>query len=254
MLVWAKAGASIGEEGLGYIRGYCIAEATGSPAGDASDVEIFLTTWVCGSKAIAASSTITDGSLPRVYDAVNSQGRPDFRHNAHGHLPVHLTFFLHGMLVGVLQSTSRARWLSSSSLLTSVTRPTDPTSFFLLSSLFCGRHFAVARACIAWYGCRCGVNAIGRRPRGRPMPRTVARGAPLMWANILHSSRCQKSLVIRRFRTFKRRNQELQGTSDKSCQSSRICRKNCALSRKGYQGNMAVLPHVRSLEVITISI
>lgn len=93
LLVWAKAGASMGEEGLGYIRGYCIAEAVGSPAGDGSDVEIFLTTWVCGSKDIAASSTITDGSLPRVYDAVNSQGRPDFRHNAHGHLPVHLTFF-----------------------------------------------------------------------------------------------------------------------------------------------------------------
>ena len=89
----------MGEEGLGYIRGYCIAEAVGSPAGDGSDVEIFLTTWVCGSKDIAASSTITDGSLPRVYDAVNSQGRPDFRHNAHGHLPVHLTFFLYGMLV-----------------------------------------------------------------------------------------------------------------------------------------------------------
>lgn len=43
---------------------------------------------------MAASSTMTDGNLPRVYDAVNSHGSPALRHNAHGHLPVHLVFFL----------------------------------------------------------------------------------------------------------------------------------------------------------------
>ena len=42
----------------------------------------------------ASSSTGIEGSLPLVYDAVNSHERPALRHNAHGHLPVHLVFFL----------------------------------------------------------------------------------------------------------------------------------------------------------------
>jgi hypothetical protein len=37
---------------------------------------------------------MTEGNLPRVYDAVNSQGRPDRRQSVHGHRPVHRVFFL----------------------------------------------------------------------------------------------------------------------------------------------------------------
>jgi hypothetical protein len=43
---------------------------------------------------MADSSTMTDGSRPLVYDAVNSQGSPDLRHSVHGHRPEHLVFFL----------------------------------------------------------------------------------------------------------------------------------------------------------------
>jgi hypothetical protein len=42
----------------------------------------------------AASSTMTEGSLPLVYEAVNSQGWFDTRHSAHGQRPEHLVFFL----------------------------------------------------------------------------------------------------------------------------------------------------------------
>lgn len=44
---------------------------------------------------IADTSTMTDGSLPLVYEAVNSHGWFDTRHRAHGQRPVHLVFFLH---------------------------------------------------------------------------------------------------------------------------------------------------------------
>jgi hypothetical protein len=44
----------------------------------------------------AASSTMTEGSLPLVYEAVNSQGWFDTKHSAHGQRPVHLVFFLQG--------------------------------------------------------------------------------------------------------------------------------------------------------------
>lgn len=42
----------------------------------------------------AASSTMTDGSLPLVYEAVNSHGWFDAKHSAHGQRPVHRVFFL----------------------------------------------------------------------------------------------------------------------------------------------------------------
>lgn len=44
--------------------------------------------------AIAASSMMTDGTFPLVYDAVNSQGSPDFKHKGHGQRPVQRVFFL----------------------------------------------------------------------------------------------------------------------------------------------------------------
>jgi hypothetical protein len=37
---------------------------------------------------------MTEGSRPLVYEAVNSHGKPDLRHNAQGHRPEHLVFFL----------------------------------------------------------------------------------------------------------------------------------------------------------------
>ena len=49
---------------------------------------------VLGAAAMAFSSTMTDGSLPLVYAAVNSHGSPDFRHSVHGQRPVHRVFFL----------------------------------------------------------------------------------------------------------------------------------------------------------------
>jgi hypothetical protein len=47
-----------------------------------------------GVDAMADSSTMTEGSRPLVYDAVNSHGSPDLRQRVHGHRPEHLVFFL----------------------------------------------------------------------------------------------------------------------------------------------------------------
>jgi hypothetical protein len=52
------------------------------------------TSLALGFNDMADSSTMTEGSRPRVYDAVNSHGRPDLRQRLHGHRPVHLVFFL----------------------------------------------------------------------------------------------------------------------------------------------------------------
>jgi len=52
----------------------------------------------------------TEGSLPRVYDAVNSHGNPDLWQRVHGHRPVHLVFFLlhrsHALLTRVRSLSS----------------------------------------------------------------------------------------------------------------------------------------------------
>jgi hypothetical protein len=48
----------------------------------------------CAFSDMAVSSTITEGNLPRVYEAVNSHGKPDRKQRAHGHRPEHLVFFL----------------------------------------------------------------------------------------------------------------------------------------------------------------
>jgi hypothetical protein len=43
---------------------------------------------------MADSSTMTEGSRPLVYDAVNSHARPDLKQSVQGHRPEHLVFFL----------------------------------------------------------------------------------------------------------------------------------------------------------------
>lgn len=83
----------MGVDGLGYMRGYCVDNA-GASLADGSDIKLSFRLWGKGSVATAESSTMTEGSRPRVYDAVNSHGNPDLRQSAQGHLPVHLTFFL----------------------------------------------------------------------------------------------------------------------------------------------------------------
>jgi hypothetical protein len=83
----------MGVVGLGYMRGYCVSNA-GASFVDDSDVKLSLCLLGERSVATAESSTMTEGSRPRVYDAVNSHGNPDFKQSAQGHLPVHLTFFL----------------------------------------------------------------------------------------------------------------------------------------------------------------
>jgi len=76
------------------MRGNCVVDIAVSSFADVPEAKLSFRLEASASEAIAGSSTMTEGSLPRVYDAVNSHGNPDRRQSAQGHLPVHLTFFL----------------------------------------------------------------------------------------------------------------------------------------------------------------
>ena len=94
---------------------------------------------------IAASSTWTEGSLPRVYDAVNSHGNPDLKHSAQGHLPLHLVFFLSSRQNNMYHTCSNLTLINGSVdafgqalpdanlLLTPITRSTNASPLSLFS-------------------------------------------------------------------------------------------------------------------------
>jgi hypothetical protein len=101
-----------------------------------------------GKVDMAASSTITEGSRPLVYDAVNSHGSPELKQRAHGQRPVHLVFFLFAISLShsalsnnkIVTTDSIAvscRTSAANSLLAPVARSTNSCPLLLFPPSLC---------------------------------------------------------------------------------------------------------------------
>lgn len=72
------------------------------PSGTESTDDMDTRGWGLALLVRAASSMMTEGTLPLVYAAVNSHGRLDTRQRAQGQRPVQRVFFLHRVSVRTL--------------------------------------------------------------------------------------------------------------------------------------------------------